>query len=56
MDVCPGHIFTSTNGFEMKIGLYIDKSEWWQCRNVRAQEPHSYPVYCQSYLPITIFS
>jgi len=35
MDACPSLIFESTKGIEMKLGLYIEKSE----RKDSAQEP-----------------
>ena len=35
MDAYLGHIFESTNGVEMKLGLYKDGSEW----KGSAQEP-----------------
>jgi len=51
MDSCLGHIFESTNVIDIKLGFYIDSSE----RKGSAQEPYSYSVYLQSYLPLTIF-
>jgi len=35
----------------MKLGVQIDDNEG----KSRTQEPWSYPVYLQSYLPITIY-
>jgi len=35
MDACPGHIFGSTNGIEIKLGTYIDVNK----RKCRRREP-----------------
>ena len=51
MDACPGHILESTKEIEMKLGLQIDDSDM----KGSAQEPYSYPVYLQSYLPLITY-
>jgi len=51
MVACPGCIFESTKGIEMKLGTYIDVNK----RKCRRQEPNSYVTFKLSYLSLIPF-
>ena len=58
MDACPGHILKSTR--DSNETWYVDSWQWEKLRDgserkCSLQEPSSYPVYLQSYLPLTIY-
>jgi len=51
MVACPGHIFESTKGIEIKLDTYIDVNE----RKCLRQEPWSYLTFYLSYLSLIVF-